>query len=231
MNAKLEEKIDNIKNLSIEELCEKFECKPSEICMGDYIAKHTTDKVCPYKVILGFANFEYSDVESLGKLEYVYGKKLGDRNGKVQDSKHQAIYLGITIKNSKITSLGKLRKVYGSLTVNKLTTTLGQLEFLGSNLYLNNTNVEDLGNLTHIDGILNIEDDAVVCKLESLGNLKKVRRLYISSNCLVDFGALEETLEIKIGPRCKKKVKEWIENSFEKVGNKYIRKDLLVDQD
>ena len=65
MYLSLSKKIDEIKALSREELAEKFNCKPEEICMDDYIARNTDDTVCPYKVIMGYANFEDSKVTSL----------------------------------------------------------------------------------------------------------------------------------------------------------------------
>ncbi len=229
MNYKLEEKIEEIKSMTIEELAEKFNCKPEEICTGDYIARYTEDTVCPYKVILGFANFEASKVESLGPLEIVYGKKLMDKFGPITTIHHQSVYLGITIKNSKIKSLGKLRKVYGSIDLNPHITSLENIEFLGSNLYLVNSRLESLGNLKKVDGILNLEDDVARCKLTSLGNLQKARRLYINSNSLQDLGDLEEVCEIRLSNSCNPKVINLIETSLVRSGLKYIRKrDLEV---
>lgn len=229
MNFRLEEKMEKIKSMSIEELCEKFNCKPKEICMGDYIAKNTRDTVCPYKVILGYANFENSDVLSLGKLEVVYGKKLEDTVGTLTDVYGQPIYSGINLRNSKITNIGKnLKKVYGSISLNKNITSMGSLEFLGSNLFLSNTFVTDLGNITEIDGTLNLEDDQRRCLIESLGKLKKVRRLYINSRCLQDLGDLEEVLELKVGSRCGQKVIDLLEKGLIRRGNKHIRKEHIA---
>jgi len=168
MNKKLEEKIDSLKELSIEELCAKFDCKPEDICLGDYIARNTSDTVCPYKVILGFADFENSDVTSLGKLEIVYGRKLIDQGVVLTDIHHQAIYNGLNLRNSLITDLGNLQKVYGSFSVNKNITSLGNLNFLGSNLYLNLTNITSIDTDLKIDGT----------KVSSQGELGK----YLSAN-------------------------------------------------
>ena len=85
MNSKIAEKIERVRRMPIEELCKKYNCQPEEICLGDYIARDQDDKVCPYKVILGFANFENSQVESLGNLEVVYGRAMQDLNGLVLD--------------------------------------------------------------------------------------------------------------------------------------------------
>lgn len=231
MNSKLENKIDSLKKMSIEELCEKFNCKPEEICMGDYYACNTSDTVCPYKVILGFANFEGSNVTSLGNLEVVYGKKLADAFGVIYSMNHQPIYLSLNLKKSKITSLGKLRKIYGSVNLNENITTMKDVEFLGTNLYVFNSNLQDLGNIEIIDGILNLEDDDKKCKITSLGKLKKVRTIYLDTNSLKDLGELEEFREIRFGIRCNFRIRKLFEDNFKKVGTRYLRKDLIQNQD
>ena len=225
MNSKLEVKIDAIKEMSIEELCEKFECKPKEICMGDYIARNTTDTVCPYKVILGFANFEGSDVVSLGKLEVVYGKKITENGFVYRDLSRNAIYSGINLKNSKITSLGNLRKVYGSISLNENIKSLGNLAFLGSNLYLNKTQLKRIDSELKIDGTLNIED----CQLTSLGKLQAVRVINISSNSLKDFGELEHVKKVDFIKPYNLRTKKWFEDNFVYHKGKFVRKDLLTE--
>lgn len=217
MNAKLVEKIEKYHSMTQEELAEKFNCKPSEICMGDYIAKYTTDKVCPYKVIMGFANFEDSNIESLGNLEIVIGKKLKDHSGKITDSKHYPIYLAFNIRSSKVKDLGKLKKVYGTFAINENVESLGNLIFLGSNLNISNLNLKDLGKLETIDGMLSLSDDSIPCKVESLGNLKRVRYLVIKAKKLMDFGKIEEVKQIVMSSTCNSKLwsiynKEFLQN-------------------
>ena len=190
MNNKLEKEIDKLKTLSIEELSKKFKCKPEEICIGDYIAKTTSDKVCPYKVILGFANFENSNVTDLGDLQIVYGKKVPERN--IND---EAIYLGLYVSNSKISNLGRLKKGNGRINLNDKIKDMGNIEFLGSNFYTNGTKIKSLGNkLKEIDGRLNIENDY----LESTGNLKKVKDIYLESTKIKDLGEIESFKGIEI---------------------------------
>jgi len=220
MNKKLEEKIDSLKELSIEELCAKFDCKPEDICLGDYIARNTSDTVCPYKVILGFADFENSDVTSLGKLEIVYGRKLIDQGVVLTDIHHQAIYNGLNLRNSLITDLGNLQKVYGSFSVNKNITSLGNLNFLGSNLYLNLTNITSIDTDLKIDGTLNVEE----CKLQSFGKLISARYIIINSKILNDLGSLESCKHIMLNPNCSEKVKELIKNNFARTSTKLVRK-------
>ena len=200
MNRSIAEKIEKIREMSIEELCKKHNCTPEEICVGDYIARNTKDTVCPYKVILGFANFENSQVESLGNLEVVYGKPLVDNNGLMHDINHNPIYLGVNFKYSKIKDLGNLRKVYGSITLNDLITSMGKVEYLGSNLYLNLTNIKDLGELRQVHGRLNLEN--MKSRLYSLGKLEKVGSIYCDVNTLMDMGKLTKVTYLTYGPNC-----------------------------
>lgn len=218
MNLQLAEKIDKLKEMSIEELSEKFNCSPEEICEGDYIARYTNDTICPYKVILGFANFEGSEVADLGKLEIVYGKKLEDENGILKDVNGVPVYLGINLAYSSVRNLGNLKKVYGSINLNKKITSLKDVEFLGSSLFLGNTNLVDLGNLQLIDGMLNLENN----HLNSLGVLKKVRALHIGSQLVRDFGNIQEARKIIVSPTNYSTIK-LISKEFTIEDNKYIR--------
>lgn len=227
MNSKLEEKIERIKQMSIEELCEKFECRPEEICKGDYIARNTSDTVCPYKVILGFANFENSMVNDLGDLEVVLGKKLADRNGPIRDFNGNAIYLGLNLKRCDVKSLKNLRKVYGSIDLNENITSLGNLKFIGSNLNLlerssSRTNVIDLGALEVVDGTLYLEGKTI----SSLQNVKKIRHLNLATRYLKDLGDLEEVKKVSIDYYlCSIDVVSLIENGLKHEKGKYIRLD------
>lgn len=214
MNKHIANKIEEIKKLPIEELCKKFDCNPEEICLGDYRARDTEDKTCPYKVILGFANFEDSQVTSLGKLEVVFGKKLENHYGDLTDINHNPVYLGINLKNSKIVSLDNLKKVYGSITLNENIYSLENLTFLGSNLYLNNTYVENLGELRHVHGRLNIEN--IKGNLKSLKNLEKVGSIYVDNTTLRDLGELYHVSDIFYGKNCSIRVVQLFKNRFDK---------------
>lgn len=196
MNLKLSEHIDATKELSIEALSKKFDCLPEEICMGDYIARDTNDTVCPYRVIMGFANFERSNVTSLGNLEIVYGKKLQDEYGDIKDMTGVPIYLGLNLQNSKINSLGNVKVVFGSLDLNESITSLEKVKILGSNIFLGQTNIQDLGCLEVVDGTLLVEFNKKNPGFKSLKNLKKVRELIIVSPTLRDFGKLESVKKI-----------------------------------
>ena len=205
-----EELIEQIKSMSIEKLCKKLKCTPEEICLGDYIAKETKDIQCPYKVILGYADFEGSEVISLGKLEVVFGNKLNDENGE---------YNGLNIKNSKIKNLGKLRAVYGVFSFDKNISTLGNIEYLGSGLNLKNTNIRSLGKVKKINGKLNIEDSS----LETLGCLESVDEIHVNSGKLRDLGYLEKVGKISVGAKCGHFVLCLLNNCFIRKKDKFIR--------
>ena len=219
MDNKMSIKIEQLKELSALELSKKFKCLPEEICMGDYIARHTDDTVCPYKVIMGYANFEGSQVKSLGNLQVVFGKRLEDRGGCLTDIDGNPSYLGINLFNSKIISLEKLEKVYGSITLNENIKSLENLKFLGSNLFLANTKLEDLGNLEVVDGMLNFEKTTI----NSLGKIKRIGKLRIACQSLKSFGDLERVKEIVVATQPRYRFDELINDTFVRSGNKYIR--------
>lgn len=223
MNKKLEEKIEAVHNMSIDELCEKFNCSPEEICLGDYIARYTEDTICPYKVILGFANFEGSNVTDLGPLEIVYGKKLKDGDLDLKDVHGHLIYNGINLRNSKITNLKNLRKVYGTIGLHTRTTSLGNLQFVGSSLYLNGTTLKTIDSELKIDGRLNVED----CELESFGNMLQARYIFLRTSKLKDLGNIESCKKIMVDRRCSNRVAELIEKNFIFRNGKMVRKSLI----
>lgn len=222
MNLKLAEKIDAVKKLSIEELCEKFNCSPEEICFGDYIARETSDTVCPYKVILGFANFEHSQVKDLGPLEIVYGKKLKDNIGEIRDMQGNPIYLGVNFANSLVKYCDNLRIVYGSIDLGKNITSLGNIQFLGSNLYLGKTNLTSLGKLEIIDGIFDIERS----KLISFGKLRKIGTFQIGSQKVYDFENIEEVGSFIVKEGVNNRTMKLIKREFKMINNRYCRSKM-----
>ena len=226
MNKKLVEKIEIILAMPIEELCIKYNCKPEEICMGDYIARNTDDTVCPYKVILGFANFENSNVTDLGPLEVVFGKKLKDRDTFITDLNSCYMYHGINLRGSKVSSLGNLIKVYGSFSLNSRIKSFGKLSFLGSGLYFNRTTIKTIDTELQVDGMVNVEN----CELVSLGGLKATRSLNIDSKSLQSFGDLEKVSKISFGVDCDKKMIGYFEKTYARSEGKFIRKDLINNQ-
>ena len=185
------------------------------------------------KVITGFANFEGSDVESLGKLEIVIGKKLKDYNGKLTDLKHYPVYYAFNIRGSKIKNLGKLKKVYGTFAINNQIESLDNLTYLGSNFYVSNNSLKDLGKLETVDGMLCLLDDSIPCQVTSLGNLKRVRHLVVKTKSLMDFGKLEEAKQIFISPKCNKQLWELYNKYYiqkKKRGNRNEAQRIETDE-
>lgn len=227
MNAKLVEKIEKYKAMTAEELAEKFNCKPEEICMGDYIAKNTSHKKCPYKVILGKADFEGSDVEDLGKLEIVFGKMISKPQKTNPRTKDLPTYLGLNLKKSKIKRTKNVKKVYGLVYLNRDITTLENMEFLGSSLVVSNSNLSSFGNLQVIDGTLTLEDDAIPCKITSLEKIRKIRKLVVNSKSLEDYGDLEEVKELLTNSKCSKKFVQKFHNNFIHTDKRFVNKNII----
>lgn len=179
---KNKEYIRHLKSLTDEELMEMFDCDISKICRGNYIAQLTSDTVCPYKVILGYANMAASKVESLGDLEFVG----------MEDTADSEANYGLILCNSLVKDLGNVKKVYGNLsleTTRKIQNSLGKVEFVGGNLYLDHTPITSIDNLKEIGGVLSISESFVT----SLGSLEKVGKIYSCSNeNFKDLGNLKE---------------------------------------
>ena len=90
-----------------------------------------------------------------------------------QGNPRYSISGNLLLSRSKIETLGNLVRVEGYLNLfgNKNLQSLGDLEYVSSDLELRDTDVETLGNLVKVDGIL----DLTSCKnLQSLGNLEYV---------------------------------------------------------
>lgn len=190
MVEKTKDAIVELQKKSIEELAKIFDCKPEEICMGDYIARDTNDKVCPYKVIMGFANFEHSNVVDLGNLKVIVGKIVKENSTKT------VLTMGANFAKSKITSTGKLEKIYGTANFfNSDITKLG-IEYFGDNLYLNKTKITEFtGKNVVIDGILSLENSII----KSLKNVIKVDTILLAkSSQLEDLGDLKEVNALKV---------------------------------
>lgn len=231
MRESIINKIEKMKSLSREEIAEIHGCKPSEVCMGDYIACNTNDKKCPYKVIMGFANFENSRCESLGKLEVVYGRPMEKDESYLTPRQRlkkmfTLDYWGLNIKHSEIKDMGNVRVVYGSLWLNENITSLAKTEYLGSNLYLNRTNVEDFGNTRVIEGRLNIEN--IKGNLTTLGdNIEKIGLIYIDDLTLESLGSSLKSARIEVGSKISNKLTRELRTKFVEQNGKFIRKELV----
>ena len=155
----------------LESIANHFNCKPSEICCGDYIARISGDEKCPYKVILGYADFSYSNTEE-GNLEYIVGRK-----NKELTELGTITYSSLNTRNSKYTEFKTLKKVYGSVNLNPATESTGSIEYIGGSLYLNHTNIVEFPNLKYC-GILSVDNS----KLQDLGAVERIYKLICTSN-------------------------------------------------
>ena len=111
--------------------------------------------------------------------------------------------------------------------LNKNITSLENIEFLGSSLIVENSNLSSFGNLEIIDGTLTLEDDSSKCLIESLENIRKIRKLVINSKTLQDLGALEEAKDIVLSRKSSTIIRRKLENCFIKTGKRYIIRDTI----
>ncbi len=188
INSNLEElrgKLYKIKN----NLAEYYNCGEEEICMGDYEPKEETR--CPYKIILGNADFYhskvtnldnlkiigkgaffgYSEVTNLGNLESIGGfANFGD--SKITDLGNlQHIGEGADFRCSEITDLGNLQHIgEGADFSNSKVTSLGNLESIGEYADFRDSEVTDLGNLQHIGENADFSNSEIT----DLGNLQHI---------------------------------------------------------
>ena len=130
-------------------LAEYYDCTEEEICIGYYKPKEETR--CPYKIILGNANFDGSKVTNLGELRIIGGQA--------------------DFSLTRIKTLGKLQSIGGSaLFYNSEVTDLGELQVIGGNAYFENSNVTNLGKLQSIGRSVNFRNSDVI----NLGKLQKI---------------------------------------------------------
>ena len=167
-NSNLEElrgKLYKIKN----NLAEYYNCTEEEICTGDY--KPKTEMTCPYKIILGNADFSNSNITDLGNLQHI-GENADFSNSEITDLGNlQHIGGYADFSNSKVTSLGNLKSIGGNAFFgHSKVTTLGNLQNIGGDAYFEDSEVTDLGNLQIIEGDANFRYSIVT----DLGNLKSI---------------------------------------------------------
>ena len=165
--TELKKNLKKIKGL----LAEYYECDEKEICTNNIVFSGTDYEVCPYKVILGFADFGHSKVTDLGSLQiiredadfsYSRIKNLGNL---------QSIGGNANFGNSQITDLGNLQNIGGFADFrDSKVTYLGNLQRIGGNANFQHSKIKDLGNLECIGGY------AFFCesKVTDLGNLQSI---------------------------------------------------------
>ena len=148
INSNLEElrgKLYKIKK----HLAKYYNCTEEEICTDDYEPKE--EMTCPYKIILGNADFYHSKVTNLGNLQII-GK-------------------GAFFGYSEVTNLGNLESIGGFANFgDSKVTDLGNLQHIGESADFRCSEITDLGNLQHIGEGADFSNS----KVTSLGNLESI---------------------------------------------------------
>lgn len=186
--AKNKKYIQKLRSMSDEELCKMFNCKPEQICRGDYNAKMTKDEVCPFVVILGCANFAGSKVKDTGNLVFV---GLGTTESGLTNQ-------GLITSNSYLINSGKVRWILGDYMMDATTkniTSFGDIEYIGGSCYVNRLPITNMGKVKEIGGVLSLDDSNVT----TLEGLEKVGVIYgRTANKLQDWGTtLKKIGEVK----------------------------------
>ena len=170
-------------------LAEYYNCTEEEICIGYYKPKEETR--CPYKLILGDANFIFSKMTDLGKLQIIVGnanfasskitdlgelQSIGEdahfENSEVTDLGKLESIGGIAyFKGSKITDLGKLQNIGRSADfVYSKIINLGELQIIGEHADFRYSEITNLGKLQNIGGSANFGDSKII----NLGELQSI---------------------------------------------------------
>ena len=193
-------------------IAEYYNCTEDEIFLGDVGfcgSKHENMEVCPYKVILGDADFSCSNIKSLGGLKVICGdacfsSSLVQDLGNLTTIGGNADFIG-----SEVQSLGNLTTIGGDAdfrysqiqSLENLTTigrnaalnhskiqTLDNLRIIGGNVSFGGTQIKSLNNLTTIGG----DADFRFSQIQSLENLTTIGRCaYFSYVKIKGFDNLE----------------------------------------
>ena len=123
------------------------------------------------EIIIGYAFFSNSQVQSLGNLQTI-GGKADFRNSEVQDLGNlQTIGGNANFKNSKVKNLGNLQTIGGDADFEESQVRdLGNLQTIGSSAFFSNSQVQSLGNLQTIGRWADFRNS----KVEDLGNLQTI---------------------------------------------------------
>ena len=185
-NSNLEElkqKLPNVKK----HLAEYYNCTEEEICVGDYIPKEETR--CPYKVILGNADFRYSNVTDLGDLQKIGGNANFRDSNVTTLGKLQSIGGFVNFVNTKITNLGDLQSIgEDAYFYNSKITDLGKLQIIGRDAHFCDSKITDLGKLQ----IIGRDAEFAFSKVTDLGKLQSIgRTAYFAFSKVTDLGNIE----------------------------------------
>ena len=115
--------------------------------------KHKNLTVCPYKIIFGEADFNYSQIQSLGNLTTIGGSAYF-RNSQIQSLGNLTTIVGTAdFSNSQVQSLGNLTTIGGYANFyNSQVQSLGNLTSIGGYAYFGDSKITDFGNIEYIGG-------------------------------------------------------------------------------
>ena len=185
-NSNLEElkKLPKIKKY----LAEYYNCTKREIYLGDYAPK--IRRKCPYKVILGNADFRNSEMKNLNKLQIIEKDAYFDESKVINLGELKSIGGDASFIDPKITSLGKLKIIGGnvSFACSKVTD-LGELKIIGGNVSFACSKVTDLGKLQIIGKDVNFKNS----KITNLGKLQIIGgTAYFRNSDVINLGKLQK---------------------------------------
>lgn len=146
-------RLEKIKGL----LAQYWGISEDEIYIGDINYEYTNIKTVPYKVILGNADFEYSQIESLGDLFMISGS-ANFRDSIIKDINPLTLIGGSAdFGYSKFKDTGSLNFIglnafFGKSHIKKLI----NVKWIGLHAFFQNSNVVDIGPLEHIGGDANL---------------------------------------------------------------------------
>lgn len=185
-----------------DKIAQYYNCSEDEICFGDMVLekgnrrgkKTNQPKTCPYKIILGDANFSRYHCKNLGELKIVGGYVVFHKNnintGKIEVIGASAIFRGsqittlaniekiggaVDLTGARINSLGNLKIVGRKLLLGKKIQNLDNLEYIGEDVDFSNTNVENIGNVSYIGGFAEWGDKEYL-KIQYEANKKLVNK-------------------------------------------------------
>ena len=151
---------------------EKIKYLPNEFYKKDEIVFDFSDFIPKLtRIILGNADFRYSEISNLGKLTSI-GGNTDFSDSQVTDLGNLTTIGGDAyFRNSQVTSLGKLIKIGNGANFQKSQiTSLGNLTSIGDFAYFNDSKITDLGNLTTIGGDAKFQNSQIT----DLGNLTSI---------------------------------------------------------
>ncbi len=159
IKQKYEELFEKLADMEVEELAQFFNCSPNDILLDDITDESEFNSV-PYKVICG--DIELSDralVEDFGNIEAVLGS--------INIGRYPSL-------ESDITSLGKLKYVYGDLRAGfSQLCDLGNLLAVGGYVDLESADLKSTGSLEYVGEDLIIRDNSDLKDASSLKYIGK----------------------------------------------------------